>query len=757
MDAHTVYDLPNGYGSVYFATPFSVRSRVVTGVQRFFTGVSPYPFALWVSVCGANCPFNTSMYGWEITAINGASVFDFIKSFSRGSGTYYDEGARANAFISGFLWGQSSLAYNPMPPPTFNVTLTAPSTHHTTTITLPFAFGGSYGAWNRTSMMNANRHSNSARGSAGPHELFSERLLLDSMHQHYSNLRKRSNYRQDELADVEASISELTLYLEQIRVDLLHAKAILHRDGFKALLDDGTLPFIPSPRQRVEHVLSLQQALWAHDMDFSVKEEANEDYLAAESITLPQFARSSSISAGIRPIIRGNSSYWKLHTQYKGITSTPTNYFESLSAYYGSYRNTSILRLHSFSHRDGHWVESMKNATSKREENGLNDNLIIDVTNNGGGSVCLNFDSLSYLVNAWSNFTAVAGSDTLFSVYDIRKSEMLAALYDAGIFHKTDAFNISTGAFLGTSYYCNSVNRTIGTKTSAYTQPFIWHPCGKINHHFPNISSYHFDKIIILTDGRCGSSCAYFVSQLREADKVRIVSYGGLHNQPMSSVAFAGGNVFSWSYIESVASNLPENPYSSYIAVSVRENFSFDKYPDVPRQFVRLEADWHLPIWNSLWRFYNAPNVNITARYALYESILPLFDEMPSGLPRAPRFATVVPDNEPYIETSDPSTMPSSLPTSMPNVAEDAPENVISPISAQPIVPPTETAQNPLESPQPLSPTSPSLIPPTQESGSSPLDAPKSAAIIPVTSSFTSTAWNIHYSVYLLLYLFVLW
>ena len=609
-------------------TPFAVKSSVVGGTQKFYTETPPYPFELWNSVC-SNCPYDETMEGWEITQINGQDVPTFMKSWTRNGGTYYDDGVRANSFLAGSLWGQTSLtAFNMPASANFTVTLVNPTTNDPTTMTLPFAFGGSMSGWSRSGMISANTYSSSKRS----HELFAERQLLDTLQERAVELHKRSADASAaaDLAFVNSAISELTLNLERIRVDTHLSEALLRRDGAKAL---DRLPFIPSPRERMEDVMRLTQALWSQKTKPAREVVQSEVAKAIEQSNVKSVRKSSTASATEAPVIAGSSSKWTMYTTFSNPSSSP-NYFETLTAYYGKYGSTSVVRLRSFSSTDGLWINAVSNAVTQRSSHNLNGNLIIDVTNNGGGSVCLNYGTMAYLVSAWTDLSKIVGDDIVYSLYDLRMSPILSQLYQGGDLDYTDAYSPTSGAWLGTTYYTNPTSRTIGNRTSSYTQVFNWNPCGTTNSFFAK-ARYHFDKIIVITDGRCGSSCAYFVTQLREHNKVRLVSYGGLYGEPLATSSFAGGNVYTWDYIRSVVSSATANPFSSYVAFNVRANYSPGKYPATPRQMERLEADWYLPIWDSLWRFYNAQNYNTTARFALYESVLPLFDQMPSGLPGA--------------------------------------------------------------------------------------------------------------------------
>lgn len=664
LDAHTFYYLPTGYGSVFYTAPFIMRSKLVNGEQKYFTGPAIFPYDLWVQACGASCPYTEDMLGFEITDINGMTVKDFINSWTPGGGTYYDDGVRANSFIAGSGWIQAPLLYNALPPNDFSITLVNPATDASATMTLPFAFGGTGGAFSTTKLTTNNLVSNTKRGDFS---LLAERDLLHDLQVRMQQLTKRSA-PVEKVQRTLSAIAELSANMERVNKDSSATERILKRDGFKAL-DGSKLPFIPSERQRMEDVIRLSQALWDHTVDLKAADAKIDEYVKrmSSSATRKVVAKSSTATAEEKPIIPGDSSLFHMYT----TVTTPS--FEQLDAWYASYNGTTVLRLGSFDDADGKWVLSVNGAIQSREAYGLNDNLIIDVTNNGGGLVCLNYHTMSVLVNAWSDLTRVYGDDLVYSLYDMRISSPIGnGLADSSYLASTGTkFNPNNGASVAYEGYFDPSNRTIGSKTSSYAKIGNWNPCGSFNGWFSTPTEYHFDKIIVITDGRCGSSCAYFVSQLRENDKVRVVSYGGLYGEALATSSFAGGNVLSYVYVRSVLTSLPLNPYTSPLNFNFRANYSPDKYPATPRQFDRLEADWYLPLWDSFYRYFDGDEYNATARFTLYASVLPLFDEVPSNLSRA--------------------EAPPPPPMAEPITPESPPDEPIAPSLAQPsfVSPPT--------------------------------------------------------------------
>lgn len=661
LDAHTTYYLPEGYGAVYYTTPFAIKSRLVGGVQKFFTGEGPYPYELWSRVCSSPCPFTESMYGWEINSINSVTVTQWITHDSRKGGTYYDDGVRANAYIAGLQWGQSSLMVNQMPASNFRVNLTNPNTGEFVVMELPIAFGGPKFGWSGPAMEQANRNPNPVRRT---HELFSERLLRDSLAHRVSELHKRADASPEDLAAATNALIEISSTINRINADTNAAYQTIRRDGSKVFMGEGALPFIPSPRQRMEDVFRLEKALWpSKRINMEAQNKDFDEYLAREAANPHKAVRKSASSAVEKPVLAGDATQWTMGTSF---VSTADNDFEALTAYHGRYRNTTVLRLRSFdtSATNTYWVSSLNGAINDQALYNLNDNLIIDVSNNGGGLVCLNYDTLSFLVKSWSTrYDFLHGEDTVFSEFDLRMSDLQNRLDSFGALNIYDAYNTTTGENLSWRYLIPTT-RTIGGRTSSYSQVFNWNPCTFGEYVYP--PAYNFDKIIVITDGRCGSSCAYFINQLRENNKIRVVSYGGIYGEPLATSSFAGGNVFTWDYMRAWTQSVPRNPFSSYVSWNFRQNYSPGKYPEIPRQMDRLEADWYLPLWDPLWRFYNADNYNISARFALYESVLPLFDETPAGLAREdPPTPITPPVNQPSEDPVDPSQPPSALPPSI--------------------------------------------------------------------------------------------
>ncbi|KAJ3309353.1 hypothetical protein HDU76_003649 [Blyttiomyces sp. JEL0837] len=186
------------------------------------------------------------------------------------------------------------------------------------------------------------------------------------------------------------------------------------------------------------------------------------------------------------------------------------------------------------------------------EKAGVN-NLIIDVSGNGGGVICFGFAFLAFIFKQPKALT-----------YDIRLSESARTLI---------AYSDMNDTIAGTTFFSqagltpvdqgnsdltkNPIPRIRGTnQPSNYTREFnldcTWILDPVLN-KLPqlNVGWAPQTNMFILSDGTCGSTCAEFVRVARDQFGVRAVTYGGGRNsnvgfQPSS---FEGGAVGSFDAI----------------------------------------------------------------------------------------------------------------------------------------------------------------------------------------------------------------
>ena len=108
------------------------------------------------------------------------------------------------------------------------------------------------------------------------------------------------------------------------------------------------------------------------------------------------------------------------------------------------------------------------------------------------------------------------------------------------------------------------------------------------------------EKLIILTDGTCGSTCASFTKIPQEAGKATFVGAGGIWNEGMDVSSFAGGFVCNPDYL----SNIAEWSGVTFPKFLTNQRWQFgwaawysQKLPSRPTQFTAQDPDYREAFW----------------------------------------------------------------------------------------------------------------------------------------------------------------
>lgn len=266
------------------------------------------------------------------------------------------------------------------------------------------------------------------------------------------------------------------------------------------------------------------------------------------------------------------------------------------------------------------------------KSNNLN-NLIIDLTFNGGGYLSIMQRVLIMLIAEWENGES-SGTSNPFFLVDFRKSSLTDEVLNKNtdLFRQQDIINpISNEFYTDQSWYTNGPTLIRGGSSSKYTKQAYFNTVPDVTP-----SSFYFDKILIITDGSCGSACSHFVSKLQTEKKASVLTIGGKIGVPMDISSFNGGNVLEWSGSNSFVdilsgitlANKPSNlPYNSRLRFNFRE--AYVNSTTVPREFLRFEADFHLYDWDIVYTKYrnfyedNETRSAVANLYATANSLFP--------------------------------------------------------------------------------------------------------------------------------------
>jgi hypothetical protein len=608
LDAHAIYYVPSGYRAFATIRPFSLTSSLVNGTQQYFAAPSRISSDVYSALCGCETDLSV-FYGRRILYIDTVPVDDFLVSMAAHAGFYLDPGAQMNHLLSSSsAFAFQSTAFIALPSDTINI-----------------VFEGDLVGYNFNNYMTTSRLINSTQ------------QIIDLNIPPVKRSDPLSSFENSFHADEEAV---LNLIKGQIARKKLTAEQMAVAEQNAAKLETSIRVFGAANENQAERrrsksyapSLRFQQLMDAWGTFLSFENGVPEWIQGQQTIQQENLEKKEEqvfgVTSAVASIVEGNMDHL-------------VSYKETTALSYWSYAETSVLRLKSFfppseTEMDA-FLDLVNTAAHSRGSNGLSKNLILDVSGNGGGYVCLSYFMLSYLVRPW-NKASLTGNDILFSPYDIRQSKYTDDIFEHGYWGSaTEEISEATRQPLGPSFYTNRVQRQYGLHSSNYTQKFLWNLCDADNYKLSK-KSLVFDKILVITDGRCGSACSYFLTKLRLSDKVRVLGYGSHWGKPMDTSAFSGGNVHSWAdWISELREHMPSLNWLTKLPTTAVTTFNFREMynpgEDVPRQFIRMEADWMLPFWDPLRGSTDLSSSSQKQALAtLYASAIPLFEHIPSGL-----------------------------------------------------------------------------------------------------------------------------
>lgn len=404
--------------------------------------------------------------------MDGKPVKEWMKPFSLGTGTYTDDGVRANEVILGDSWEAATLAFNNIPTnDNFTVTLNVNGTEHT--VSLPYVYVGNASLLNDFSNIIALNEVPKTGSRREDDILFAEAQIVSALGAKIASLSspdalKRSpGVTPSMLNRAQVALNEMKVHLDLIASNSKQANELIAKQGRRALVGPSReLPYIPSVRERMSKVARLVAIYTGLEVGYdAVAVRAADDaqfeqklrimHAEAEKKSYETLAATKDSSSVVSESQKNENNKKAAATTTAPVLSGSGSQFKTYignsrsAASYASYKTTTVLQLRRFrySTSDTTWVDAVKAAHTSRASKGLTENLIIDVSDNGGGLVCLNFDTLAYMVEPWRT-KQKAGPDVLYSAYDMRISAVSDLLYDQDQLDDQGEYDMQTGALL---------------------------------------------------------------------------------------------------------------------------------------------------------------------------------------------------------------------------------------------------------------------------------------------------------------------
>ncbi|KAJ1552401.1 hypothetical protein HK405_011468 [Cladochytrium tenue] len=299
--------------------------------------------------------------------------------------------------------------------------------------------------------------------------------------------------------------------------------------------------------------------------------------------------------------------------------------YDASNAFYSLDGSTGVWVLKTFMPEDTsdtglmNWLSNITTGLASLEQLGVT-RLLIDVSNNGGGIICIGQALVNYLMN---------DQNVVHIDYDMRSSSQLMALVHhtvEGSFANSTTMqsqvftltNLATpsGTAMTTPEDLFSAGREFvrGGVQGLYTNAFIDSECTSFqqlltsSQQFAQLSGgWGFSNVALVSNGICGSTCAAFGRTLRDQFSVPAFSYAGASGAAFQPTSFEGGSVAHFDALldgaaqaaaaygaDDIAGAPTAFPLPVDGSIAFWEGYSMLVNTQVPAEWVPDPADYHL-------------------------------------------------------------------------------------------------------------------------------------------------------------------
>lgn len=280
-----------------------------------------------------------------------------------------------------------------------------------------------------------------------------------------------------------------------------------------------------------------------------------------------------------------------------------------------------ILKIASFeqdaSFVQGNWLQIFSQSIEQSLAEFVdksNKTLIIDLRGNGGGDICLGYTLLRYLFpQIEPNGPREGHGPHTRARYHVRKSELFRLLSQQGA-NRAKHRPSQAGTEWSPNAWFNSATHTQYLTDDWYSggpasrSEDIYFGCAAYENYFEapgtNFKGLPKDRLVLLSDGLCGSTCAVFSSFIQLHGLGTTVVIGGYANERQQFWSFPGGEVYRASEVSQDAAflglkNSPLVPirtaHDSDLTFAMLAIHLWNSTTStVPLEYVHVPADYHI-------------------------------------------------------------------------------------------------------------------------------------------------------------------
>ncbi|KAI7872918.1 hypothetical protein BDF14DRAFT_1992366 [Spinellus fusiger] len=216
-----------------------------------------------------------------------------------------------------------------------------------------------------------------------------------------------------------------------------------------------------------------------------------------------------------------------------GSAKGPYTHFVALE---GENAKVGVIDIRSFSiaNEDRQvFADNFTAGLAEFERQGV-EKIILDLSGNGGGDACAG----EYIINSFFNSTPDYASDVKYSPFLER---VIKKAYET---KSSKWVDYQSKEYSGADWYTHPAEYDRGGQKVKFSQPITlschgW-DTGLSVKPYTN-TRWTSSDILILSDGRCGSTCAIVASRLHLSHDVPAMGLGGIRGNPMQFASFPGG------------------------------------------------------------------------------------------------------------------------------------------------------------------------------------------------------------------------
>ncbi|KAF9197791.1 hypothetical protein BGZ49_001628 [Haplosporangium sp. Z 27] len=226
-------------------------------------------------------------------------------------------------------------------------------------------------------------------------------------------------------------------------------------------------------------------------------------------------------------------------------------------------------------------------------------NIILDLTANGGGYVNFAYDLVEWMFPV-ENQSSVYLSDlrTVASSKALAQADLADEDY-AGYYNPGSFSDGVTREDYDTNFFMQDrLIKRVKRQLDYTPQVYMNHDLGAFEMEMPWQNDG--ERVVILTDGTCGSACGMSLNRLKNTHGVKSYAVGGLVGEELSLFSFAGGSVYSLDSIlkdfTSLGVDSPMQPlrYSGIYRVPILEFYLEGETMPIEHNPKLYKADFHL-------------------------------------------------------------------------------------------------------------------------------------------------------------------